>query len=345
MSKTETVYNILKKRLEESFYPAGSKFPSESTLAAELSVNKMTMNKIVSMLAEQGYLIRGVRGAGTRVAENKSRPKGLIAFLGNLHAYSTRILKGVVEEASRNDYMVITESPPIEELRHRLALLKNQGVTGIVSVGYGIPEVPEGISLVCVDASFSPDPAGNVRLINSDNFQGGALMMEEILRRGHRNILVFSSERFVMTRNASVTPRVQGFHKAMKEAGLPDFEERTFYSAPQSSPDARQFLRTYLKKYPGTTLIAADSDFAAELLHKEAAFLGIDCPGKIALTGFGNITLLPIASVNQDPERQGELAARALTSADSRRGKIAETELVDTSLTGLEYIPILTGKE
>lgn len=344
MSKTETVYNTLKKRLDDSFYPPGSKFPSESSLAAEFGVNKMTMNKIVSMLAEQGYLVRGVRGAGTHVAKERSRARGLVAFLGNLHNYSTRILRGVVAEASRNEYMVITESPPIEELQHRLLLLKNQGVSGIISVGYGMPEVPEGMLLTCVDASFPPDPERNVHLINSDNFQGGFLMMKEILRRGHREILIFSSERFVMTPNASVTPRVQGFQEAMKKAGIPDWEERTFYSAPRSTGDARQFLRTYLRKYPHTTLIAADSDYAAELLHKEAAFLGIDCPGKIALTGFGNITLLPIASVNQDPERQGELAARYLASAGGKPGKTPEMELVDTSLTGLEHIPILTGK-
>ena len=341
MSKTETVYNILRKRLEKSLYPPGTRFPSESTLATEFSVNKMTMNKIVSMLAERGFLVRGGRGSGTLVADYKAKARGLIAFQANIHTYTALVLRGVVAEAARNNFMVIMETPRIEELQHRMELLKSQGVTGIISMGYGVPDVPEGMRLVCVDSNFLPDPAGKVRVINSDNFQGGALMMKEILRRGHRDILIFSSERFVMNRDASITPRVQGFHSVMRSAGIRDFEARTFYSAPNSSADCREFLRSYLKKYPGATLIAADSDYAAELLYKEALQLGVDCPGKIALTGFGNITLLPIASVDQAPERQGELAARFLASfQEDEREKL---QLVDTSLTGVEHIPILTN--
>ena len=274
MSKTETVYNILRKRLEMSLYPPGSRFPSESTLAGEFSVNKMTMNKIVSMLVERGFLVRGRRGSGTLVADYRAKARGLIAFLGNIHTYSALVLRGVVAEAARNNFMVITETPRIEELQHRLELLKSQGVTGIISMGYGVPDVPEDMRLICVDANTLPDPAGKVSVINSDNFQGGALMMKEILRRGHRDILIFSSERFVMNRDASITPRVQGFHSVMRSCGIRDFEARTFYSAPSSAADCREFLRSCLKKYPGATLIAADSDYAAELLYKEAHFSG-----------------------------------------------------------------------
>ena len=115
MGITDHIYQDLKKRLENGNYPAGTRFPSESTLADEFSVNKMTMNKIVSMLAEQGYLIRGNRGAGTRVAENRTRFKGALAFLGQLKPYSTRILSGMTAETTRNDFMTIIESPRIED--------------------------------------------------------------------------------------------------------------------------------------------------------------------------------------------------------------------------------------
>ena len=47
MGITDHIYQVLKKRLENGNYPAGTRFPSESTLADEFSVNKMTMNKIV----------------------------------------------------------------------------------------------------------------------------------------------------------------------------------------------------------------------------------------------------------------------------------------------------------
>ena len=341
MNKTDTIYYELKKRLEEGFYPENSKFPSESLLADEFCVNKMTINKIVSMLADQKYLIRGMRGAGTKVAEISSRPRGSIAFLSPLTPYTIQILRGVYAEAIRFNFHVIVESPPINELEHRLKMLKNAEIKGVISATYGIPKLPENMLLFCVDTNPTENNP-QVHFINSDNYLGGTQMMTEILRRGHREVLIFSSERFYIDRNAPKTPRVYGFHKIMQDNGINNFEERTFYSAPSSVADAKYFLETYLKRFPDTTLIAADSDGSAALLHSAALQLGIDCPGKIALTGFGNVSPLPIANVNQNPERQGELAARYLIDYTiSGKDNAPPAESVETSLTNIERIPII----
>ena len=342
MNITERIYLELKQRLENGVYPPGSRFPSETTLADEFSVNKMTMNKIVSMLAEKQYLVRGVRGAGTRVAEIQAFSRGIIAFLSPLTPYTVHVLRGVYSEAVRHNYSVQVESPRIEDLQHRLTMLRNEGVIGVISVTYGVPVLPEGMMLFCVDSSPVPAFAGQkVHFINSDNYQGGVRMMKEIIRRGHREILIYSSERFHTRMDTPKTPRVCGFHQVMEEYGIFDFEERTFYAAWHSPEDARQFLRQYLKKYPETTLIAADSDGAAEQIHAAALELGLECPGQIALTGFGNVTQLPIANVNQNPERQGELAARHLIEY-ARTGACSApfSEQVETSLTNVESIPI-----
>ncbi|MBQ9337531.1 MAG: substrate-binding domain-containing protein [Lentisphaeria bacterium] len=342
MGVTERIFRELKQRLENGVYPPGSRFPSESGLADEFGVNKMTMNKIVSLLAEQQYLIRGVRGAGTRVADLQVRSRGAIAFLSPLTPYTVRILHGVYDESVRHNFSVLVESPPVEVLQTRLQMLCSGGVRGVVSVGYGLSVLPGGMCLFCVDSEPRPVvPEREVHFINSDNFQGGVQMMTEIFRRGHREVLVFSSERFRGRPDAPKTPRVCGFHQVMRENGIADFEERTFYPAPNSPADAKRFLRASLKKYPRTTLIAADSDGTAEMIHTAALQLGLDCPGKITLTGFGNVTQLPIANVNQNPERQGELAARYLIDY-ALTGKMSAPfcERVETGLTGVEYIPI-----
>ena len=342
MGVTERIYQELKHRLENGVYPPGSRFPSESILADEFGVNKMTMNKVVSLLAEQQYLIRGVRGAGTRVTDLQSRSRGAIAFLSPLTPYTVRILHGVYDEAVRHNFSVLVESPPIEILQQRLQMLRSGGIRGVVSVAYGLPVLPEDMCLFCVDSEPRPVvPERKLHFINSDNFQGGVQMMREIFRRGHREVLIFSSERFRGSPNAPKTPRVCGFHQVMQENGIADFEERTFYPAPNSPADAKRFLRASLKKYPRTTLIAADSDGIAETIHTAALQLGLECPGKITLTGFGNVTQLPIANVNQNPERQGELAARYLIDYTLTGSSSAPfCERVETSLTGVEYIPI-----
>ena len=343
MGISDRIYRELKRRLESGIYPAGSRFPSEAFLADEFNVNKMTMNKIVTVLAGENYLVRGVRGAGTRVAGfNNLRPRGTIAFIAQLLPYETRILNGIIRECSQNNFMTVIESPRSGDLLHRLQFLKNSGVKGIISAGYGTFEVPEGMIHFCLDYDPPRDAAlCRTHFMNSDNFNGGIKLVNEILRRGHREILIFSSERFMLSPTASVMPRVLGFNEALRQAGYTDIEERTFYGSSGSLADAGYFLETYLKRFPETTLIMTDTDGSAELIHKAARSRGISCPGDIALTGFGNVTLLPIATVDQNPERQGELAARYLMKFQEQ-GEPQEIvkEYVETQLTGIEDIPL-----
>ena len=67
--------------------------------------------------------------------------------------------------------------------------------------------------------------------------------------------------------------------------------------------------------------------------------MSIDCPGKIALTGFGNVTHLDIASVNQHPERQGQLAVRRIIAYQNNNPMEGE-ENVETELIRVEAILI-----
>ena len=108
---------------------------------------------------------------------------------------------------------------------------------------------------------------------------------------------------------------------------------------PNSLPDAKTCLSSILEKYPDVSIICTDSDHSAELLHKAAKSMNISCPGEIALTGFGNVSNLEIASVNQHPERQGQLAVRRITTLQND-DSVPREEDVETELTGIEFIPI-----
>ena len=342
MQTTKRIYQVLRDEIEQKIYQPGAKFPSEADLSGRFHVSKLTMNKIVALLVQDGLLIRGVRGAGTRVAERIRLTGNKLAFFLRLAPYSMRVLKGAISECNRSNYQMIVESPDIENWQERIQLAVDSGVQGVICMGYGIPNVPDELNTVCVDYYNIPaNKRNNLLFVNSDNFHGGQLMMEEIFRRGHHHILIFSTERFVSGLNAPVSPRVSGFHAVMKEKGLTDYEDRTYYGHSGSRDDAAYFLKSYLKSYPETTLIAADSDGSAELLAAVARDCNVDCPGRIALTGFGDVTSMSIASVDQNPEFQGALAVRALSSlAKSPQVQIAY-EPVETKLARAEALPIL----
>ena len=84
MNRTQTIYEELIRRLDAGEYPPDSKFPPESVLADEFQVSKLTVNKIVAMIAGTGRLIRGKSGAGTRVAQHRFHSRGNLFFLGPL---------------------------------------------------------------------------------------------------------------------------------------------------------------------------------------------------------------------------------------------------------------------
>lgn len=342
MGKSENIYSVLEERLRNGFYQAGSKFPSETLLADEFSVNKMTMNKVVSLLVNRGFLIRGIRGAGTKVAAGHHKLTGTIAFLSHLTPYAMQVLQGLYDEAVRHNFSVITESPSTSDFSHRLQILHDSGIKSVASIGFGVPLLPQGMRLCCIDtARTSAQENSDVAFVNSNNFNGGQKIMSEIIKRGHREILIFSTQRFIGIPDAPQIPRISGMHRVMAENGIDDFEKRTFFSASCSDEDARLFLSKYLTEYPQTTVIATDNDNNAELIHRAALEMGIECPGKIALTGFGNVSKLPIATVDQNPYHQGELAARTLISKELNDDiTFSAIENVETSLVNSDSIPI-----
>ena len=343
MASTENIYLTLKERLEKNVYPPESKFPSEYALAEEFGVSKVTANKIVSRLVEQGYLQRGVRGSGTRVLKRLFRPAGAIAFIGKLFPFSNKILKGVQQECLLNGYFPLLFSPEAEELNDCLHMLNPQNVAGIVSMGYGKIRSEWELPVICLDYSLPHRRfEDNICFIDSDDYSGGRQMMNEILRRGHREIAIFSSERYVFNPSAAVPPRIRGFHSALEDAGFRRLIERTFYGMPDSLPDARDCIMTIRKKYPKTSLICTDSDHSAELLDSVMKTMEIPFAKKIAITGFGNVSLLPIASVDQNPERQGRLAVQQIL--DFRRNPDKPyhpiVEPVETFLVRADHIPM-----
>ncbi|GAB3823914.1 GntR family transcriptional regulator [Dactylosporangium cerinum] len=62
---------LLRSRIDDGTYPAGSVLPSEPALADELRISRVTVNRAVAMLRSEG-LVKVRRGAGTFV---RSLPK------------------------------------------------------------------------------------------------------------------------------------------------------------------------------------------------------------------------------------------------------------------------------
>lgn len=114
------VKDFIVQRVTEGAWAAGSRVPSENELTSEFRVSRMTVNRALRELTDEGWLKR-VQGAGTFIAEQK--PQSALLEIRNIrdeiaergHRHSAEVLELRSEAASA-------------EAAHALALRRGQRV-------------------------------------------------------------------------------------------------------------------------------------------------------------------------------------------------------------------------
>lgn len=77
----EQIKAFITHRIQDGTWPAGHRLPSESELVAQFGVARMTVNRALRELVEQGRIVR-VAGVGSFVAENK--PQSTLLQIANI---------------------------------------------------------------------------------------------------------------------------------------------------------------------------------------------------------------------------------------------------------------------
>lgn len=340
MNKIGPLLAELRAALADGKFDADSHFPSEYELAERFGVNKKTANKAVSLLVTEGWLYRGRRGQGTLVSPVKPFPQGQLCFLSVLkNQYQSNFLQGAQAGALEHDYLVNYCSPAPADLPDFLKRLENSPVRGILTGAYG--DLNTKLPVVYFDRipKAASDPFYSV---TCNNYQGGYEMMRQLLERGHRNIVIFF-------RHELMPERLTGFRDAMLEAGISDWENRTFFWLEESRYEAQKNLRQALKKYPGFSAIACGSDPQMFLTADALDQQGIPWRNRIALTGFGNLLgrdpVLPVASVDQHPYNLGYTAAENLVALIEGRGAdVPKQAMIDVELINPGNIPFAPSR-
>lgn len=134
--KSEPLYRKIKNhildRIDSGEWMVSTRVPSENELVKEFSVSRMTTNRALRELTDEGYLIR-VAGVGTFVAELKAKSNPLeihnIAdeIRARHHEYSAEVLKCEPVKANEKiaEYMNIEVG---DMLSHSQIIHKEQGI-------------------------------------------------------------------------------------------------------------------------------------------------------------------------------------------------------------------------
>ena len=118
------IKNLIERRIDSGEWPAGQKLPSENDLVNALEVSRMTINRALRELTQEG-LIRRVHGLGSFVAE-KPRHASLIELQdialeierdGGTHRARVLSLETVYASPAVTELMQLGEPAPLYRLR------------------------------------------------------------------------------------------------------------------------------------------------------------------------------------------------------------------------------------
>ena len=344
MSKITNIIEILTREFAEGKYPPGSRFPSEYDLVRRFDVGRSTANKAVLSLVASGLLVRGVRGSGTRVAFPKPQLKGRILYMASFnHIFSLERLNGAISAVQSNGYGLEVSMPQEQNIEKYLTPINGSGeYIGIITHGYFnpiddlCPNLPV-IYLDMPDPEYHPDK----HYIATPNQEAAQKMMDAILAKGHREIVIYASPCY---QYQNTYYRVKGFQERMRQAGIADVEKRLFAAMDYTEADAVENLRKILERYPKTTLIATTSDDIVRTMLQAFRVMGISHPGPIALTGFGNIydisAIHQIPTVEQNSFQFGVQACASLFDLHEKRcDHLPNIQYVGYKMVNLEHIP------
>lgn len=324
------IADSVRDAIESGRLATGDAVPSETALAQEWKVSRMTAHRAMQELQRTGLVTRKP-GQGTLVAQPSPSLSGHIALLFHnpLDLLALEYLRGINAGLSHDQHILFCDShgDVEEEARTLRKMWKN--TDGIICLPSCNPrntpllrEISDsGFPIVCVDRT--PENL-EIDAVVSDNFQASVQALNALVKRGHKKIIHFTEDEMRMS---SVRERFEAFVQVMRRNGeshperlvrfFPIGSAQNFDSRVQLMHDALFTLRH--AKDPATAVFCLN-DYRLTPLLTAIEQLGLQMPEDIEVLSFHDaLTLMPSVSgslhrIVQDPKSIGLLAAQRLQS-------------------------------
>ena len=155
-----------------------------------------------------------------------------------------------------------------------------------------------------------------------DNYQGGLIAGQHLVKMGRRNIAIVCGETGTAT-SFNAVARLKGLRAALSAAGLPLPATHVVEVHYYSYPEGRQALKTWHdQKLKIDAVFCAAGDDCATGLLRAAQELGIGVPSDLAVIGFDDIeaaqsTLPPLTTVRQPLDKIAKAAYELASDGDN----------------------------
>ncbi|MDD3369329.1 MAG: LacI family DNA-binding transcriptional regulator [Lachnospiraceae bacterium] len=296
---------------------------SKSTVSRVLNnngyVNDETRRRIEQIIKDQDYT---PSAAAVSLKKQETNTIGVvIPEIDN--SFFGEVIKGITEEADKNDFSIIccdTQNNGERELR-ALRTLEQQRVRGVIitpALGYGeLPAVKKlksqleklDVPIVVVDRDFQYSIWDTVYY---ENFQSGYLATKALIESGNKKIGFLQGDM-----NLKIAKeRFEGYTEAMNEAGL-KINQEDILPGNFSVEVAYELCKDRLGRGElPEGLVTANNRSSLGFL-KAATELGLKLSEDICVVGIDHIPTLdilgiPFSTVSRDTEEMGRNAVKLL---------------------------------
>jgi len=341
----------LRKQVAEGKLAAGAKLPALHELADHFKVSTHTVRCAIRLLEREGCL-RRVPDVGSFVqAQAASTNRSTVVALVTIDiggAFELGIARGIERACRERGWELLIydsrgEAQAEEESLRRLH--ENNGARGIIVVPTGSHDNIEslfklklaGTPMVLLDRGI----AGlKVDLVESAHEMGGYLATRYLLDRGHPQVFMLTEPVGV----ASIQARINGYERALREAGLEARQDWKLWVDPEISiqgvREDRRWFGGYqaaiaaLKTLKPPLAFFTLNDYIAWGLCRACTEMGLIVPNDVSIVCFDDSDITramnpPLTVIAQPAEELGKKAVELL----GRRFKSPGTEIAPENVS------------
>lgn len=335
MSKSIFPYQQVRRfvldQLDQGLWKAGDLVPAEVKLASQLSVHRLTVNRVMTELVREGLLVRQ-RGVGTIVSEKKrgqAKPtlgKGLVGLITGHHFNpTTNPYYGVIFEKLRkilaDNGIYLMPLGDAKEFFERSAsgadASLRPSLSALVLLGAGDPGIfasLENFEHPAILIGIS-EYRGPLSCITTDDENDSAIVARKIMALGHHQIVHLNA-----APPLRMHTRLHGFLAACEEAGHAIPFRYVVEADGLEIADGKAAMTDFLKRgLPFTAVFGGNDNLALGALAALKEH-GINVPQDVSVVGFDGIDAAihhhpPLSTMKVSRQRLAEQAASRIISA------------------------------
>lgn len=243
-------------------------------------VSEKMRRKVEAAIKELGYTPNEIaRNLKTKNPRNVALllPSIWHSFFSGLAYY----VEAYLEEAGYKLMLCNSDGHPEKELYY-LNMLKEKKVSGIITISYSELDdyINSSLPIISFDRHFKDD----VSCITSDNYGGGELAAQELIRTGCKTLA------YVGTYNTRIDTEVK-----YRKEGFKDYAEKhnvPVYLYLEEDPirDYQVFLKGFFDRYRGVVDgVFVENDNLAKKLIMMAQEEGIKIPDELSVIGYDGV--------------------------------------------------------